>query len=63
MVSKEIELNKKHLLKNEDVAKLNKPGTAHVGAISKAQKQEKEFKVSSILIYCTRMRKKFLKKS
>ena len=41
----------------------NKPGTAQVGAISKAQKQQKDFKVSSILFYSTRVRKKLKKKS
>ena len=29
-----------------------------VGAISKAQKQQKDFKVSTILFYSTRVRKK-----
>ena len=41
----------------------NKPGTAQIGAISKAQKEQKEFKVSSILFYSTRMRKKLKKYS
>ena len=35
--------------------KENKPGTAQIGAISKAQKQQKDFKVSNILFYSTRM--------
>ena len=39
----------------------NKPETAQVGAISKAQKQQKDSKVSSILFYIIRMRKFFLK--
>ena len=39
----------------------NKPGTAQVGAISKAQKWHKDFKVLSILFYSTRMRKKLKK--
>ena len=42
----------------------NKPRTAQVGAISKAQKQQEDFKVSSILFYSTGMRnieKKFPK--
>ena len=34
-----------------------KPGTAPVGAISKAQKYQKDFKVSSILFYSTRVKK------
>ena len=34
--------------------KNNKPGTAQVGAISKAQKQQKDFKVSGILFNNTR---------
>ena len=37
---------------------INKPGLAQVGAISEAQKYQKDFKVSSILFYSTRMRKK-----
>ena len=41
--------------------KLKRPGTARVGAISKAQKQQKDFKVSSIRFYSTRMRKKLKK--
>ena len=45
----------------------NKPGPAQVGAISKAQKQQKDFQVSSILFYSTRklkiLRKKWSKKS
>ena len=36
----------------------NRPGTAQVGAISRAQKLKKDFKVSSILFYSTRIRKK-----
>ena len=31
----------------------NKPGPAQVGALSKAQKQQKDFKVSTILLYST----------
>ena len=38
---------------------LNKPGTAQVCAISKAQKQQKDFKVSSTFLYSTQ--KKFSK--
>ena len=41
-----------------ETAGYNKPGTAQVGAISEAQKEQKDFKVSSILFYSTRMRKK-----
>ena len=41
--------------------KTNKPGTAQVGGISKAEKQQKDFRVSSILFYSTRMRKKLKK--
>ena len=37
--------------------KNNKPGPAQVGAISKAQKKQKEFQVSSILFYSTRKSK------
>ena len=33
--------------------KENKPGTAQVGAISKGQKQQKDFKVSKYLFYGT----------
>ena len=40
----------------------NKPGTAQIDAISKAQKLQKDFKVSSILFYSTRIRKKLKKK-
>ena len=39
----------------------NKPGTAQVGAISKAQKYQKDFKVSSILFYSTRVRENWKK--
>ena len=39
----------------------NKQGTAQVGAISNAQKYQKDFKVSSILFYTTRVRKKLKK--
>ena len=46
--------------------KVNNPGPAQVGAISKAQKEQKDFEVSSILFYSTRkpkiFRKKFSKK-
>ena len=37
----------------------NKPGTAQVGAIAKAQKKQNDFKVSCTLFYSSRMRKKF----
>ena len=35
-----------------------KPGTAQVGAISKVQKEQKDFNVSGILFYKTHVRKK-----
>ena len=41
--------------------KIQQSGTAQVGPISMAQKEQKDFKVSSILFYSTRMRKKFQK--
>ena len=39
----------------------NKPGTSEVGALSKAQKLQRDFKVSSILFYSNRVRKKLKK--
>ena len=39
----------------------NKPGPAQVGAISKAQKQQKDFQVSSILLQYSKNRKFFKK--
>ena len=39
-----------------------KPGPAQVGAISKAQKWQNDFQVSSILFYSTRKSKIFRKK-
>ena len=45
----------------------NKPGPAQVGSISKAQKQQKDFQVSSILFYSTQkskiLRKKIFRKN
>ena len=38
----------------------NKPGTVRVGAISKAQKYEKDFKVSITFFYSTRMSERTL---
>ena len=46
---------------------MNKPGPAQVGTISKAQKYQKDFQVSSILFYSTRksktLRKNFFRKN
>ena len=47
---------------NSRIVPENKPGTAQVGPISKAQKwAQKDFNVSSILFYSTRVKKKLKK--
>ena len=48
-------------LKFEGGKEYIKPRTAQVGATSKVQKEQKDFKVSSILFYSTHMRTIFFK--
>ena len=40
------------------IAEINKPGSAQVGAVSEAQKYQKDFKVSSILFTVSALEKK-----